>query len=121
MLFVRGAVAAEMREFSVGVGKSAQAKNAFRAGDEVSGEAVAVANPEMEPRAGIAGHSASEVCLPVTRFTGSEPAGISSLRPTAAPQRKGRRRHDAFGRGLSRPSRKGPISFPLVEGSGGSA
>ena len=49
VLFVRGAVAGEGREFSVGIGKSAQAKHGFRVGDEVSGEAVAVANPEMEP------------------------------------------------------------------------
>ena len=49
VLFLRGAVAGEGREFSVGIGKSAQAKHAFRAGDEVSGEAAAVANPEMEP------------------------------------------------------------------------
>ena len=49
VLFLRGAVGGEARESSVGLGKSAQAKHAFRAGDEVSGEAVAVANPEMEP------------------------------------------------------------------------
>jgi len=49
VLFVRGSVAGETREFSVGIGKSAQAKHAFRAGDEVSGETAAVANPEMEP------------------------------------------------------------------------
>jgi hypothetical protein len=49
VLFLRGAVAGEAREFSIGIGKSAQAKHAFRAGDEVSGEAAAVANPEMEP------------------------------------------------------------------------
>lgn len=49
VLFVRGAVAGVAREFSVGIGKSAQAKHAFLAGDEVSGEAAAVENPEMEP------------------------------------------------------------------------
>ena len=49
VLFLRGTVAGEAREFSVGIGKSAQAKHGFRAGDEVSGEAVAVANPEREP------------------------------------------------------------------------
>jgi len=49
VLFVRGAVAGEAREFPVGIGKSAQAKHEFRAGDEVSGEALPVANPEMEP------------------------------------------------------------------------
>jgi hypothetical protein len=48
VLFLRGTVAGEAREFSVGIGKSAQAKHAFRAGDEVSGEALPVANPEME-------------------------------------------------------------------------
>jgi len=48
VLFLRGTVAGEGREFSVGIGKSAQAKHAFRAGDEVAGEAMAVANPEME-------------------------------------------------------------------------
>ena len=49
VLFLRGVIAGGAREFSVGIGKSAQAKHEFRAGDEVSGEAVAVANPEMEP------------------------------------------------------------------------
>ena len=49
VLFVRGTVAGEAREFSVGIGKSAEAKHGFRVRDEVSGEAVAVANPEMEP------------------------------------------------------------------------
>ena len=49
VLFARGAVAGEGREFSGGIGKSAEAKHGFRAGDEASGEAVAVANPEMEP------------------------------------------------------------------------
>jgi hypothetical protein len=49
VLFLRGAVAGEARAFSIGIGKSAQAKHAFRAGDEVSGEAAAVADPQMEP------------------------------------------------------------------------
>ena len=49
VLFARGTVAGGAREFSVGIGKSAQGKHGFRAGDEVSGEAVVVANPEMEP------------------------------------------------------------------------
>jgi hypothetical protein len=49
VLVVRGAVAGEAREFTIGIGKSAQVKHAFRAGDEVSGQALAVANPEMEP------------------------------------------------------------------------
>ena len=49
VLFLRGTVAGEAREFSVGIGKSAQEKHGFRAGDEALGKAVAAANPEMEP------------------------------------------------------------------------
>lgn len=41
LLRLRGEVGGEPREFTVGVGKAAQAKHAFRAGDEVSGAAVA--------------------------------------------------------------------------------
>ena len=49
VLFLRGAAAGEAREFSVGIGSAAQAKHGFRAGDEVSGEAVAAQHPETEP------------------------------------------------------------------------
>ena len=49
VLFLRGTAAGEAREFSVGIGSAAQAKHGFRAGDEVSGEAVAAQHPETEP------------------------------------------------------------------------
>jgi hypothetical protein len=49
VLFLRGAVAGEAREFSVGIGSSVQARHEFRAGDEVSGEAVAAPDPQTEP------------------------------------------------------------------------
>lgn len=49
VLTVRGEIAGEAREFSVGIGKAAQAKHAFRTGDEVSGEAMPVADPQLEP------------------------------------------------------------------------
>lgn len=48
-LRLRGHVAGESREFTVGIGKAAQAKHAFRAGDETSGEALSVADPRLEP------------------------------------------------------------------------
>ena len=48
ILFISGTAGGEAREFSVGIGKSAQAKHALRASDEVSGEATPVVSPEME-------------------------------------------------------------------------
>ncbi len=48
-LFIRGLVGDEEREFSVGIGKVAQAKRQFQVGDEVSGEAVPVADPRRQP------------------------------------------------------------------------
>ena len=47
-LRIEGLIGDEEREFSVGIGKAAQAKHAFRVGDQVSGEAVPVADPERE-------------------------------------------------------------------------
>jgi len=44
-LFIEGLVGDEQREFSIGIGKAAQAKHQFRVGDEVSGESVPVADP----------------------------------------------------------------------------
>ena len=48
-LFLNGIVGGEEREFSVGIGKVAQAKHQLQVGDEVSGEAVPVADPRREP------------------------------------------------------------------------
>jgi hypothetical protein len=48
-LRLRGSIGAETREFSVGIGKAAQAKHLFRVGDRVSGEAEPVADPGLEP------------------------------------------------------------------------
>ena len=48
-LRLRGRVAGEEREFSVGIGKAAQAKHAFHVGDEVAGAAVPVADRQLEP------------------------------------------------------------------------
>jgi hypothetical protein len=47
-LLLRGKVAGVAREFSVGIGKAAQAKHRFRAGDEARGAVVPVADPETE-------------------------------------------------------------------------
>ncbi len=47
-LRIEGLIGDEEREFSVGVGKVAQAKHEFRVGDQVSGEAVPVAYPQRE-------------------------------------------------------------------------
>jgi len=48
-LFLNGTVGDEEREFSVGIGKAAQAKHQLQVGDELSGEAVPVAHPRREP------------------------------------------------------------------------
>lgn len=48
-LRLRGRVAGEEREFSVGIGKAAQAKHAFHVGDEVAGAALPVADRQLEP------------------------------------------------------------------------
>ena len=48
-LFLNGIAGDEEREFSVGIGKAAQAKHQFQVGDELSGEAVPVADPRREP------------------------------------------------------------------------
>ncbi len=48
-LRLHGAIGSETREFSVGIGKAAQAKHAFRVGDRVAGEAEPVADPRLEP------------------------------------------------------------------------
>ncbi len=48
-LILEGVIDGEGREFSVGIGKAAQAKHAFRVGDETSGQGVPVADPRKEP------------------------------------------------------------------------
>jgi hypothetical protein len=48
-LILEGVIGGERREFSVGVGKVAQAKHGFRVGDLVSGQGVAVADSRMQP------------------------------------------------------------------------
>jgi len=48
-LFLNGIAGDEEREFSVGIGKAAQVKHQFQVGDELSGEAVPVADPRREP------------------------------------------------------------------------
>jgi hypothetical protein len=48
-LVVEGLINGETRQFSVGIGKAAQAKHRFQVGDEVSGQSVPVADPRKEP------------------------------------------------------------------------
>lgn len=48
VLCLEGTVGGEPREFSVAVGRGGHAKHRFRAGDEVSGQAVPVADPKGE-------------------------------------------------------------------------
>jgi hypothetical protein len=48
-LVIDGIIGSEEAEFSVGIGQAAQAKHQFRVGDEVSGEALPVADPRLEP------------------------------------------------------------------------
>ena len=47
-LTVRGSVGTEAREFLVGVGQGAHNRHQFRAGDTVSGDALAVVDPRFE-------------------------------------------------------------------------
>lgn len=49
VLRIRGTLAAQLNEFTVGIGTGAQAKHQFRAGDAISGECLPVADPEKEP------------------------------------------------------------------------
>jgi len=48
VLWIDGIVKGEERGFTVAVGKGAHAKHSFRAGDELSGESVPVADPRLE-------------------------------------------------------------------------
>jgi len=48
-LRIQGTIADEERELSVGIGRAAQAKHKFQAGDVLSGRAEPVADPKMEP------------------------------------------------------------------------
>jgi len=48
-LRLQGTIGDEEREFSVGIGRSAQAKHEFQAGDVLSGRAEFVVAPKMEP------------------------------------------------------------------------
>lgn len=48
-LRIGGSLDGEDREFLIGIGKAAQAKHAFRVGDEASGSSVAVQDPRTEP------------------------------------------------------------------------
>jgi hypothetical protein len=49
VLRVRGNIAGKVGECSVAIGRAAQAKHAFRAGDRVSGQSERVADERMEP------------------------------------------------------------------------
>jgi len=48
-LVIEGLIDGETHQFSVGIGKAAQAKHRFQVGDEVSGQSVPVADPRKEP------------------------------------------------------------------------
>ncbi len=48
VLMVQGSVSGEDRTFMVGIGKEAQAKHQFRAGDVVSGKSEEVRDPRIE-------------------------------------------------------------------------
>ena len=70
-LHLRGTLGGEAREFSVGIGKVAQAKHVFRAGDRVSGEAEPVADRRLEP---VEFYKAAKLQL-LARATASDAAG----------------------------------------------
>jgi hypothetical protein len=46
---IHGIINGEERDFSVGIGRSAQAKHKFKVGDEISGESLPVTDPKKEP------------------------------------------------------------------------
>ena len=48
VLRIRGTLEGEDRDFVVAIGKAAQAKHTFRAGDQVEGKGVPVADPSLE-------------------------------------------------------------------------
>lgn len=48
-LTIYGFIHDEATEFSVGIGKAAQAKHEFQVGDEISGAALPVTDPRLEP------------------------------------------------------------------------
>jgi hypothetical protein len=48
-LIIDGTIGDEESEFSVGIGQAAQAKYQFQVGDEISGVALPVADPRLEP------------------------------------------------------------------------
>ncbi len=48
VLRIRGSLGGEAREFVVAIGKAAQEKHGFRAGDQVCGKGVPVADPRLE-------------------------------------------------------------------------
>ena len=70
VLRVSGTLDGQPGQFTVGIGKAAQAKHAFRAGDVVSGQAQAVADPRMEP---VQYYKASKLKLLERASTTSEP------------------------------------------------
>ena len=47
-LRIRGTIGGEDREFTIGIGKAAQAKHQFRAGDVVSGESLPIMDARRE-------------------------------------------------------------------------
>ncbi len=49
VLAIDGVMGDEPSEFTIGIGKAAQSKHQFQAGDEVSGESVPAADPRIEP------------------------------------------------------------------------
>lgn len=93
-LSLHGTIGGEARTFSVGIGKAAQAKHAFRVGDRASGEAEPVADPRLEP---VEFYKAAKLAL-VTRA--SSPASVgppwTCVPPTLEIYREcGHRRLDA--------------------------
>ena len=48
-LHIEGTIAHQVREFSIGIGKGAQAKHRFQAGCLIEGECLPVADPKLEP------------------------------------------------------------------------
>ena len=47
-LYINGNINNERREFSIGIGKAAQAKHSFKVGDIISGKSYPVSNPKTE-------------------------------------------------------------------------
>ncbi len=91
VLRLRGTIDGEQREFTVAIGKSAHAKHQFQIGDQVSGEAVPVADPRLET-AEFYKASRLRVVAKVTEASGQPPPYLGIPSPLEEYRARGHRR-----------------------------